>query len=112
MIYPPQSPSPLVNNWVERHQDPRSFVLHLLGIPCTILGVLLLPIYVMMMSLTLFGVALVLFLGGFGLQFLGHALDGSEPGEIKALRHWMARRREARLERSRIQVALPDAKQS
>ncbi len=41
MIYPPQSPSPLVNNWVERHRDPRSFVLHLLGIPCTILGVLL-----------------------------------------------------------------------
>jgi uncharacterized membrane protein YGL010W len=112
MIYPPQSPSPLVNNWVERHQDPRSFVLHLLGIPCTILGVLLLPIYVMMMSLTLFGVALVLFLGGFGLQFLGHALDGSEPGEIKALRLWLNRRREARVERSRIQVALPDGKQS
>jgi uncharacterized membrane protein YGL010W len=112
MIYPPQSPSPLVNNWIERHRDPRSFILHLFGIPCTILGVLLMPIYVLLMSPTLFGVALVLFLGGFGLQFLGHALDGSEPGEIKALRLWLTKRREARIERSPIQVALPDGKQS
>jgi hypothetical protein len=112
MIYPPQSPSPLVNNWIERHRDPRSFVLHLLGIPCTILGVLLMPIYVLLMSFTLFGVALVLFLGGFGLQFLGHALDGSEPGEIKALRLWLARRREARVKRPRVQVALTDVERS
>jgi uncharacterized membrane protein YGL010W len=112
MIYPPQSPSPLVNNWIERHRNPPSFVLHLFGIPCTILGVLLMPIYLLMMSLTIFGVALVLFLGGFGLQFLGHALEGSEPGEIKALRIWLSKRREARLQRSRMQVALPDGKQS
>ena len=107
MIYPPQPPSPVVNNWIERHRDPRSFVLHLIGIPGTILGVLLMPIYLMMMSFTIFGLALVLFLGGFALQFLGHALDGSEPGEIKALRHWLSRRRESRLERSRIQVVCP-----
>lgn len=112
MIYTPQPPSPLVNDWVERHQDPRSFFLHLLGIPSTILGVLLIPIYVILMSITIFGTALLLFLGGFGLQFLGHALDGSEPGEIKALRQWMGRHRQARLEPSRTQVALHDAKQS
>jgi uncharacterized membrane protein YGL010W len=112
MIYPPQSPSPLVNNWVDRHRDPRSFVLHLFGIPCTILGVLLMPVYVFLMSLTLFGLALVLFLGGFGLQFLGHALDGSEPGEIKALRIWISRRRESRLQQSHLKVALPDGKQT
>ncbi len=112
MIYPPQSPSPLVKNWVERHRDPRSFALHLLGIPCTILGVLLMPIYVLLMSFSLFLIALVLFLGGFGLQFLGHGLDGSEPGEIKALRLWVERRRAARLQRSRMQVALPDGERS
>ena len=71
-------------------------MLHLFGIPGTILGVLLMPIYVLLMSIPLFLLALVLFLGGFGLQFLGHALDGTEPGEIKALRTWVARRREAR----------------
>jgi uncharacterized membrane protein YGL010W len=112
MIYPPQSPSPLVLNWIERHRNPKSFVLHLLGIPCTILGVLLLPIYTIQMSITLFVVALAIFLGGFGLQFLGHALEGTEPGEIKALRHWMGRRRQARLEQARLQVALPDVERS
>ena len=112
MIYPPQSPSPLVLNWIERHRNPKSFVLHLFGIPCTILGVLLLPIYTIQMSITLFGAALAIFLGGFGLQFLGHALEGTEPGEIKALRHWMARRREARIERARLHVAFTDAERS
>jgi uncharacterized membrane protein YGL010W len=95
MIYPPQPPEPLVVNWIERHRDPRSFVLHLLGIPGTIFGVLLLPVYVMLLSIPLFLFALTLFVGGFGLQFLGHALDGSEPGEIRAVRLWLARRREA-----------------
>ena len=88
MIYPPQPPVPLVQDWIERHRDPRSFVLHMLGIPGTILGVLLMPIYVMLMSVPLFLFALVLFVGGYLLQFLGHALDGTEPGEIKALRIW------------------------
>ncbi len=97
MIFSPQPPAPLVVNWIERHRDPRSFALHLLGIPGTILGVLLLPIYVLLMSFSLFLVALALFVGGFLLQFLGHALDGSEPGEIKALRRWWSRRKEVRI---------------
>ena len=112
MIFPPQSPSPLVNNWIERHRDPRSFLLHLVGIPCTILGVLLMPVYVLLMSFSLFLIALLLFVGGFLIQFLGHALDGSEPGEIKGLRIWWGRRREARLARARIQVGMPDVERS
>ncbi len=112
MISTPQPPSPLVNNWIARHQDIRSFVLHLLGIPCTILGVLLLPIYVLLMSFSLFVFALVLFVGGFLIQFLGHGLDGTEPGEIKGIRIWLAKRREARLERNRMAVSLPELDRS
>ncbi|WP_435005425.1 Mpo1-like protein [Tundrisphaera lichenicola] len=111
MLYPPQSPSPLVNDWIERHRDPRSFVLHLFGIPGTILGVLLMPIYLLLLSIPVFAFALVLFLGGFGLQFLGHALDGTEPGEIRGLRMWWARRREARAQARppRMSMAYPEA---
>ncbi len=112
MIYPPQSPSPLVINWVERHRDPRSFALHLFGIPATILGVLMMPIYLMLMSIPLFLTAIGLFLGGYGLQFLGHAIDGSEPGEIRALRIWIGRRREARVQRAGLRIAYPDAKRA
>jgi uncharacterized membrane protein YGL010W len=93
MIYTPQPAAPLVVDWIERHRDRRSFALHVVGIPGTILGVLLLPIYVLLMSFTLFLVALGLFVGGFLLQFLGHALDGTQPGEIMALRAWWARRK-------------------
>ena len=112
MIFTPQPPSPLVNNWIERHRDVRSFVLHLIGIPCTILGVLLMPVYVLLLSFTVFALALTLFVGGFLIQFLGHGLDGSEPGEIKGIRIWLAKRRVARLERNRIPAALPELDRS
>ncbi|WP_435017003.1 Mpo1-like protein [Tundrisphaera sp. TA3] len=96
MIYTPQPPSPIVSDWIARHRDPRSFLLHLIGIPATILGVLLLPVYTMLLSYWIFLLAVALFLGGYCLQFLGHALDGSEPGEIRALRRAWARRRQTR----------------
>ena len=81
MIYPPQPPvaaGPRTGS--SGTATRRSFVLHMLGIPPTILGVLLIPIYVLLMSVPLFLFALVLFVGGYLLQFLGHALDGTEPG--------------------------------
>ena len=102
MIYTPQPPSPMVNDWIDRHRDPRSFVLHLFGIPGTILGVLLIPVYAVLLSLHVFSFALALFVGGFFLQFLGHACDGTEPGEIKGLRTWWARRRDSRVGSGRI----------
>ena len=105
MIYSPQPSSPIVSDWVERHRDPRSFMLHLIGIPATILGVLLIPVYTILLSYWVFLLALALFLGGFALQFLGHALDGSEPGEIRALRRAIARRREQRLPAASKRVA-------
>jgi uncharacterized membrane protein YGL010W len=112
MIFTPQPPSPLVNNWIERHRDVRSFVLHLFGIPCTILGVLLMPIYVLLFSFVVFLFALTLFVGGFLIQFLGHGLDGSEPGEITGIKIWLGKRRQARLERERISVAMPELDRS
>jgi uncharacterized membrane protein YGL010W len=76
----------LIRDWIERHRDPASFVLHMFGIPPTILGVLLIPIYVYIVSVPIFLLALALFVGGYLVQFLGHAIDGSEPGEIMYLR--------------------------
>ena len=82
MVCTPQPPLRLVGHWIERHRDPVSFALHILGIPPTILGVLLFSIYVGLLSRPVFIVALVLFLGGYLLQFAGHALEGTDPGEI------------------------------
>jgi hypothetical protein len=82
MICPPLSPSKLVLNWIERHRNPVSFALHMVGIPPTILGVLLIPIYVFCLSFPIFLFALAMFAGGYAIQFLGHALEGTDPGEV------------------------------
>lgn len=82
MIFPPLSSSPLVENWMERHRHPASFALHLLGIPPTILGVLLIPVYLGGLSLSTFWFALAAFLGGYALQFLGHVFERTDPGEV------------------------------
>jgi hypothetical protein len=82
MIYPPLPPSALVENWMERHRNPMSFYLHLVGIPPTILGVLLVPVYGFLLSLPIFLFALAIFVCGYLIQFLGHALEGTDPGEI------------------------------
>ena len=82
MIDPPIPPHPLVQHWLERHPNPASFILHLIGIPPTILGVLFVPIYICLLSIPIFLVALALFVGGYVLQFAGHVLEGTDPGEI------------------------------
>ena len=82
MIDPPLPPDPLVQHWLRRHQGYTSFILHMIGIPPTILGVLFVPIYLTLLSLPIFLVALALFIGGYLLQFAGHAIEGTDPGEI------------------------------
>ena len=82
MLEPPLLPDPRVHRWIQRHLNPTSFILHIIGIPPTFLGVLFVPIYLTLLSLQLFYVALALFLGGFLVQFAGHLLEGTDPGEI------------------------------
>ncbi len=82
MTFPPLSPSPLVANWLERHRHPASLALHLVGIPPTILGVLLIPVYLFALSWPTFLLALASFVGGYLVQFLGHAIEGTDPGEV------------------------------
>jgi len=82
MVYAPESPHRLVGHWLDRHPNPTSFILHIIGIPLTILGALLCSVYVVLLSLPVFLFALALFFGGFLLQFAGHALEGTDPGEV------------------------------
>ena len=62
-------------NWLLRHQNPVSFWLHMLGIPLTLVGLVclfVLPWYV--------GVGI--FVAGYLLQFIGHAIEGNDVGEL------------------------------
>src|SRR4051794_25703039 len=58
MICPPLTPSRLVLNWLERHRNPVSFGLHIIGIPPTLIGVMLIPVYVYCLSVPIFLFAL------------------------------------------------------
>lgn len=65
----------ILHNWMLRHQNGTSFWLHMVGIPMTIVGV---------------GFAIAgdwawfaaLFVGGYVLQFIGHAIEGNDAGEL------------------------------
>lgn len=65
----------ILHNWMLRHQNTTSFWLHMIGIPMTIVGV---------------GFAFAqqwwwfagLFIGGYALQFIGHAIEGNDAGEL------------------------------
>jgi uncharacterized membrane protein YGL010W len=82
MIAPPENPHPLVVHWLKRHRSAVSFVLHMVGIPPTILGALLLAVYVFQASFPVFATAVGMFVAGFALQFAGHYLEGTDPGEV------------------------------
>ncbi len=88
MTQPPLSPSPRfpilariarfivkrLRNWRERHRHPFNLGIHLIGIPLTVIGVALLFFYPWF-----YGVGL--FILGYAMQFLGHAVEGNDAGE-------------------------------
>ena len=65
---------PMLNNWLKRHQNRTSLLLHIIGIPLTILAI---PIAVFHWYIT----AAVLFVSGYALQFIGHGIEGNDAGE-------------------------------
>ncbi len=82
MVNPPTVPHRLIAHWLDRHLDPVSFFLHMIGIPLTILGVLLFSVYVGLFSLPICMFSVALFAGGYLLQFAGHAIERTDPGEV------------------------------
>ncbi len=86
MLCPPLPRSPAVEHWLDRHHGPVSFALHMVGIPLSVLGLLMLPISMPTRSGRVFLLSLSLFVIGYLIQFLGHLLEGSDPGEIVAIK--------------------------
>jgi len=69
-----------LRNWLIRHQHQMSIALHVIGIPaCFVAAPILL---VMGMWLWAAGA----FVGGYALQFVGHAIEGNRSGEEMLLR--------------------------
>ncbi len=67
-------------NWLGRHKNPTSYALHMVGIPACFIAAPVLLIW------HLWWWALGCFVGGYILQFLGHAIEHNRSGEELLLR--------------------------
>lgn len=70
-----------IGNWLERHQHPFNFAIHMAGIPIAVAGLVLLFIS------PWWGLA-GLFVG-YLLQYLGHAVEGNDVGEWAGIKRML-----------------------
>ena len=73
-----------LRNWLERHQHPFSFAIHMIGIPLAFAGFA-------MFFFTEWYWALTAVVAGYLLQWIGHLVEGNDMGEwagIKRLLGW------------------------
>jgi uncharacterized membrane protein YGL010W len=76
-----------IAQWYSRHRNPVSFWLHAVGIPaCFVAAPILLVLH-------LWWPAAGSFVGGYILQLVGHAIEGSPSGEAILLRRLLGRDR-------------------
>lgn len=68
-----------LHKWLERHQHPFNFGIHMIGIPLTIFGIV-------MAFYGEWSWAIIGFFGGYALQFIGHAVEGNDAGEVILLK--------------------------
>src|SRR5438309_770700 len=71
-----------LRNWLERHQHPVNFWIHMVGIPLALTGIALF----FMLPWSEWYWALTAFCGGYALQFIGHRVEGNDPGEWAAIK--------------------------
>ncbi len=69
-----------LNNWLKRHQHQVSLALHIVGVPACFIAT---PALLIMQRWWLAAGA---FVGGYALQFIGHAIEGNRSGEEMLLR--------------------------
>ena len=75
-----------IADWRKRHRNTTSFYLHMVGIPACFVGAPL------MLVLRQWLLALVLFVGGYALQLIGHLIEGNRSGEEMLLRRLLGKK--------------------
>lgn len=78
-------------SWRERHQHPVNLVLHVVGIPLTIAAVVLAGWQLAEWRWDLWYRPVVVLAAGYGLQWLGHRIEGNDMGEVIVVRRWRGR---------------------
>ncbi len=76
-------------NWLERHQSAVSFWLHAVGIPLTLLAVAVAIYQLLHGHWDLWWRPLLLVVGGYLLQYVGHLHEGNDMGEVIVVKKLM-----------------------
>lgn len=80
-----------LTNWRLRHQNPLSFALHMIGIPLTIIAVILAIVQLIDSRWDLWWRPTVLLVAGYVLQWVGHCIEGNTMGEIIVINRLLGR---------------------
>jgi uncharacterized membrane protein YGL010W len=77
-----------LKNYRERHLHPGNQFFHLIGLPVTFI----LPIHFLVWRETYPALwALYAFVIGYVMQFIGHAIEGNDAGELILIKRWLKR---------------------
>lgn len=71
-----------LRNWLERHQHPINFAIHLIGIPLSLAGLVL-------FFFVDWPWALAAFVVGYVLQWMGHLFEGNDMGEWAGIKRML-----------------------
>ena len=74
-----------LTNYVQRHTHPLNQLLHLVGVPLTFV------VTIVLINQGTPWWAVASFVGGYLLQFVGHAIEGNDAGEVVLVKKWLGR---------------------
>ncbi len=80
-----------IRKWPPRHQHPVNRVLHALGIPMTILAIPLACWQLYHWDWGTWWRPVVLVVIGFGVQYIGHRIEGNDMGELVGIKRRLGR---------------------
>ena len=81
-----------VTKWTERHRHPASRVLHAIGIPMLVLAGVAAGWQLAVRRWDAWYLPALLFAGSYLLQWIGHRIEGNDPGEIILIKRLLGRR--------------------
>jgi hypothetical protein len=71
-----------LKRWLQRHQHPASFWLHVVGIPMAVAAVVLAFVQLWYALWDLWWRPATLLIAGYLLQWIGHRIEGNDMGEM------------------------------
>ncbi len=74
-----------LRNYIARHQIRSNQLLHIVGVPLTFV------VSVVCLVREQWGWAVAAFVGGYVLQFIGHAIEGNDAGEVVLIKKWLGK---------------------